>query len=175
MKVSLFKARYQSFWELLASPWHLVWRQLKDYCLHQKCPISASPEFHELHLSSRSSEITDSYLQFLISGALYMLREDDHNSVSYWAHLCCDFSLYESSSIYRLPLHLQFISPCLINEKLNSEYSSASEEGMATHSSILAWEIPWTEEPGGLQSMGHRVRHDWVSSTFSFPLDGSYI
>ena len=28
------------------------------------------------------------------------------------------------------------------------------EEGMATHSSILAWRIPWTEEPGGLQSMG---------------------
>ena len=27
------------------------------------------------------------------------------------------------------------------------------EEGMATHSNILAWEIPWTEEPGGLQSM----------------------
>ena len=35
------------------------------------------------------------------------------------------------------------------------------EEGMATHSSILAWEIPWTEEPGGLQSMGsQRVGHD---------------
>ena len=29
------------------------------------------------------------------------------------------------------------------------------EEGMAAHSSILAWEIPWTEEPGGLQSRGH--------------------
>ena len=28
------------------------------------------------------------------------------------------------------------------------------EEGMATHSSILAWRVPWTEEPGGLQSMG---------------------
>ena len=28
------------------------------------------------------------------------------------------------------------------------------EEGMTTHSSILAWKIPWTEEPGGLQSMG---------------------
>ena len=28
------------------------------------------------------------------------------------------------------------------------------EEGMATHSSVLAWKIPWTEEPGGLQSMG---------------------
>ena len=35
------------------------------------------------------------------------------------------------------------------------------EKEMATHSSILAWEIPWTEEPGGLQSMGsQRVRHD---------------
>ena len=35
------------------------------------------------------------------------------------------------------------------------------EEGMATHSSILAWKIPWTEEPGERQSMGsHRVRHD---------------
>ena len=30
------------------------------------------------------------------------------------------------------------------------------EECMTTHSSILAWKIPWTEEPGGLQSMGHK-------------------
>ena len=36
------------------------------------------------------------------------------------------------------------------------------EEGMATHSRILAWRIPWTEEPGGLQSIGsHRLGHDW--------------
>jgi len=35
------------------------------------------------------------------------------------------------------------------------------EEGMATHFSILAWRIPWTEEPGELQSIGsQRVRHD---------------
>jgi len=35
------------------------------------------------------------------------------------------------------------------------------ENGMATHSSILAWRIPWTEEPGRLQSMeSHRVRHN---------------
>ena len=35
------------------------------------------------------------------------------------------------------------------------------EEEMATHSSTLAWKIAWTEEPGGLQSMGsHRVGHD---------------
>ena len=35
------------------------------------------------------------------------------------------------------------------------------EEGMVTHSNILAWKVPWAEEPGGLQSMGsQRVGHD---------------
>ena len=39
------------------------------------------------------------------------------------------------------------------------------QKGMATHSSILTWRIPWTEEPGGLQSMGwQRVRHDWATT-----------
>ena len=39
----------------------------------------------------------------------------------------------------------------------------ALKKGMTIHSSILAWRIPWTEEPGGLQSMGsQRVRHDWA-------------
>ena len=38
------------------------------------------------------------------------------------------------------------------------------EKEMATHSSILAWKIPWAEEPGGLQSVGsQRVRHNWAS------------
>ena len=37
------------------------------------------------------------------------------------------------------------------------------EKGMATHSSILAWRIPWTEDPGGLQSMGSQtVERDWA-------------
>ena len=40
------------------------------------------------------------------------------------------------------------------------------EKEMAIHSSILAWKISWTEEPGGLQSMGsQRVRHDWAANT----------
>ena len=38
------------------------------------------------------------------------------------------------------------------------------EKEIAIHSSILAWKIPWTEEPGGLQSMGsQRVGHDWAT------------
>ena len=40
------------------------------------------------------------------------------------------------------------------------------EKDMATHSSILVWRIPWTEEPGGLQSMGlQRVGHNCMSNT----------
>ena len=42
---------------------------------------------------------------------------------------------------------------------------------MVTHSSTLAWKIPWTEEPGGLQSRGsQRVWHDWGTHTFTFRL-----
>ena len=44
------------------------------------------------------------------------------------------------------------------------------EKGVATHSSILAWRIPWTEDSGGLQSLGsQRIGHDCVTNTsFSF-------
>ena len=45
------------------------------------------------------------------------------------------------------------------------------QKRMATHSSILAWRILWPEQPGGLQSMGtQRVRHNWVTNTFTFSL-----
>ena len=43
------------------------------------------------------------------------------------------------------------------------------EEEVATHSRILAWRIPWTEEPRGLQSTGSQtVGHDWATDTFTF-------
>ena len=48
------------------------------------------------------------------------------------------------------------------------------EKGIATHSSILAWRIPWTEEPGRLQSMeSQRVGHDWATNTFTLLLSRS--
>ena len=43
----------------------------------------------------------------------------------------------------------------------SQDQEDPQEKEMATHSSILAWKIPWIEEPGGLQSMGsQRVEHD---------------
>ena len=57
---------------------------------------------------------------------------------------------FPGGSIQRIPLSMQ-------------EMQSPGE--MATRSSILAWEIPWTGQPGGLQSLGsQRVRHDRVTS-----------
>ena len=45
------------------------------------------------------------------------------------------------------------------------DWEDPTEKGMATHSSILAWRIPWTEEPDGLLSMGsQRVERDWVTN-----------
>ena len=47
--------------------------------------------------------------------------------------------------------------------------TKSSEKAMAPHSNTLAWKIPWTEEPGGLQSMGSlRVGHDWATSLSLF-------
>ena len=57
----------------------------------------------------------------------------------------------------------QEFSPAPQFESINSlVLSLLLEKEMAIHSSILAWKIPWTEEPSGLQSMGsQRVSHDW--------------
>ena len=55
-------------------------------------------------------------------------------------------------------------SPCLFNL-----YIQSTEKAMATHFSTLAWKIPWTEEPGGLQSMGSLgIRHDRATSLSLF-------
>ena len=54
-------------------------------------------------------------------------------------------------------------------QDLKQVRGGASEKAMGPHSSTLAWKIPWTEEPGRLQSMGsRRVGHDWVTSLSLF-------
>ena len=57
-----------------------------------------------------------------------------------------------------------FSEDCILEKEyqcVKKTRAKVIEKAMATHSSTLAWEIPWTEEPGGLPSMGsHRVRHN---------------
>ena len=55
----------------------------------------------------------------------------------------------------------QYFKAQFEDEGVSSEWGGVSEKAMATHSSTLAWKIPWMEEPGRLQSMGSlRVGHD---------------
>ena len=59
--------------------------------------------------------------------------------------------------------------PCVILSPLGWARLNVSEKAVATHSSTLAWKIPWMEEPGRLQSMGSlRVEHNWVTSLSLF-------
>ena len=61
-------------------------------------------------------------------------------------------------------------SACMLETQVQSlGWEYPLEKEMATHSSILAWKIPWMEEPGRLQSMGlQRVGHDWATSLSPF-------
>ena len=58
---------------------------------------------------------------------------------------------------------------CLSCHLICISLKTTAEKAMAPHSSTLAWKIPWTEEPGGLQSMGsRRVGHNWETSLSLF-------
>ena len=74
------------------------------------------------------------------------------------------FPIYKISAILGLSLVAQTMNNLPTVQEIWVRFLGQEdplEEGMATHSSILAWRIPWTEEPGRLQSTGsHRVGHD---------------
>ena len=84
------------------------------------------------------------------------------------SHKCCTaFPLWASLVAQRLK-HLPAMQETWVR---SLDREDPLEKEMATHSRILAWRIPWTEEPGGLQSTGsQRVRNDWATSLSLFPL-----
>ena len=65
------------------------------------------------------------------------------------------YSIRGSQQTQEITIHIRAITGSTEKEHLIKP-RGGSEKAMATHSSTLAWEIPWTEEPGGLQSMGSR-------------------
>ena len=92
-------------------------------------------------------------------------------------HLGCARSLHIiNNATISVRVHVSFLIRLCLSFFLNTYpgvetwvrslgREDALEEAMAAHSSILAWRTPWTEEPGGLESMGsQRVRHDWNDS-----------
>ena len=76
--------------------------------------------------------------------------------------LTISWSLLKLMESVMLPNHLFLCRPLLLLPSSIRVFSSELEKEMATHSSVLAWRIPGTGEPGGLPLMGsHRVGHDW--------------
>ena len=89
----------------------------------------------------------------------FMARDDSPGAKIISKYILCVRGLVPFSDFWDIP----FINRLLVTSPLEKE--------RATHSSILAWRILWTEEPGRLQSMGlQRVRHDWATFYFYFTL-----
>ena len=101
------------------------------------------------------------------SGCLFFFSEPfEYFRVVRPFHLSCQIYWYCIHSKWKQFLH--HCSVCVLLFLWDSSYT-LSEKAMAPHSSTLAWKIPWTEEPGRLQSMGSwRVRQDWVTSLSLF-------
>ena len=81
-----------------------------------------------------------------------------------WISKCCYFCLYCSlASVAQLVKNLTVMREACV---WSLGWDDPLEKGKATHSSILAWRTPWTEESGRLQSMGsQRVGHNWATFT----------
>ena len=101
-----------------------------------------------------------------------------------WLTICPQFRDLIPCPVLSVTLHSHFPWPIAQTVKnlpgMRETYvqslgwEDALEEGMATHSGILAWRISWTQAPGGLQSRGlQRIRHDWATNTHRHLLAGS--
>ena len=125
--------------------------------------------------SSKSYNLALIPPHFGISCCLFQLcrfTPDCLSSVSLIISLFEAFS--ESPKQSWLPLHndwaslvAQIVKNLLAMQEIQVQFldwADSQEKGMATHSSILAWRIPWTEEPGGLQIMGLQKSWTWLSN-----------
>ena len=120
------------------------------------------------------------------TGRLGMLRSQSHTQPSDWiitsmytymcTHMHTDTYICVCVCVYinwaLVVAQMVKNSPALQETQVRSLCLEDSlEKGMATHSGILAWKIPWTEEPGGLQFMGsQRVGHGWATNTSVYKL-----
>ena len=78
--------------------------------------------------------------------------------------IICSIKIFGASLVAQNSLVVKNLPAMWETEIQSLGWENLLKKGMTTYSSILAWRIPWTEEPGGLQSMGsQRVRHKLIS------------
>ena len=127
--------------------------EINPFFLYSHCP-SPGPGPHHLHLAHccfkisgflRSQSLSSVYFGEGNGTPLqYSCLENPMDGGAWWAAVHGVLKSQTRLSVFTFTFHFH-----------------ALEEEMATHSSVLAWRIPWMEEPGRLQSMGSlRVRHD---------------
>ena len=115
-----------------------------------------------------------------VPGRLQLMGSQESDTTEWLSHIlgqCLSTSITYSDIEHLLMCFLvaQRVKnlPALLETQVQSLYwEDPLDNGIATHSSILDWRIPWTEEPGVLQSMGsRRVGHNWATNTFMCLLD----
>ena len=102
-----------------------------------------------------------------------MLWDDNLSKIKNWGRQDLPMNLpnCRAPQVVLVVQNLPANAEDLKDDSLISESGRSPGEGTATHSSILAWRIPWTEELGGLQSIGsQRVGHNWSDLTHTYYL-----
>ena len=129
---------------------YLCWTAYGYWIFHMSVFFWTSVYLHFHLLKFFSLEHTFSYLPPMVPITGHL-----------WAALLTRASLVAQRLKHLLAMRETWVRSLGLEDPLEKE--------MATHSSTFAWKIPWMEEPGGLQSMGRRVRHNWVTSLYFTP------
>ena len=125
------------------------------------CPYGKSPSFFELFITFLAVDCSRLLLYFAWSSTFW----DQPFLLETLVHLVGKWFLERASLVSQMVKNLPAMQETWI---WSLGWEDPLEKGMDTHSSILAWRIPWTGEAGGLQFMGsQRVGHVWVAKTNS--------
>ena len=137
----------------------LIFRSTKSLMLYSFLP--SCPNF--ARVSSYISPVhVGKSLYYCFCGVLGVPRSNFMCSIHTFYSVLSISITFTMRKLYRFPLWFRWQRVCLqcgrpaFNPRVKKIPSRGLQKGMATHSSVLAWRIPWTEEPGRLQSKGHK-------------------
>ena len=139
----------QGYWQVLHGYFMCLIRPSSEVKVAQLCPTLCDPMHYTVH----------GILQLSHKGSPRILEWVAYPFFSWyswpknWTWISCIAGGFLTNSVAQLVKSLPAMQETWVQ---SLGWEDPLEKEMATHSSILAWRIPWTEEPGGLESMGHK-------------------